>query len=253
MKERRDSGVAGASLAVILGSGLGGVSDLFSIETKIPFIDIPGLTPSEVSGHAGVIQRCSVGARECLFVGGRRHFYENRVSEIESLMEYLHGAGVTELLVTSAAGSLTRQIAPGEFVLVEDILDLQFRPPSSALGCGAAVSPSFTRSVSEAARRAGIPLVRGTLCTMPGPTYETKAEVYALQNAGATVASMSVAPEATIATHLGIHVACVTLVTNWVTGISQAPLVHEDVLSVGRSAEKALSGLVERLIGGGRL
>lgn len=259
MKENPDPAekeIGRARIAVILGSGLGDVGQRHATEAALPFDDIPGLSRPEVSGHAGEIRRCLVGSTPCLFIRGRRHVYEEKADEIASLVRFVASSGVEELVVTSAAGSLLPTLRPGEFVLVERIVDLQHpllripplartpRPESRLLE----LDPGMNRRLERSAISCGLPLVRATLASCTGPTYETRAEVYALQGADVTVASMSVAPEVATARALGIRVACVGLVTNWVTGITRGPLDHEHVLAAGRSATTALERLITQFI-----
>jgi purine-nucleoside phosphorylase len=200
-----------------------------------------------------------VASRPCLFVHGRKHFYEGKTEESETLIRVLRSAGVARLLLTSAAGSLTPAHEPGELVVVEQVLDCQFRPPSRLVASAhAPAEPSrpgavgrrleldawLTECVKGAAVSSGIPLAPATLSSWPGPAYETRTEVYALQGAGASVASMSVAPELAVANAIGIQVACVAVVTNRVTGVSSTRLSHERVLEASRGAAANLGHLI---------
>jgi inosine/guanosine/xanthosine phosphorylase family protein len=250
--------------AVLLGSGLGVLNDDYPLEATVRFGDIPGLSRTEVAGHAGDIQRCLVASRSCLFVRGRKHYYEGKTEEIERLIRFLRTAGVDRLLLTSAAGSLRPTLEPGELVVVEQVLDCQLRPPSRAIATvdalvsrpGPAGRPleldaDLSDCIKRSAIAAGILITPGTLSSWPGPAYETQAEVYALQTAGASVASMSVAPEVAVANAFGIKVACVAVVTNWVTGVSPTRLSHEKVLETGRSAAADLGRLITAVVAEG--
>lgn len=117
----------GATLGVLLGSGLAAVTEGFPTESTLPFDKIEGLTPPSVVGHKGELRRCVVSDRPCLFICGRKHYYEGHAEEIHALMRFLHGSGLRRLVLTSAAGSLLKSVFPGELVLVTDVMDVQFR------------------------------------------------------------------------------------------------------------------------------
>ena len=95
--------LGGVEFAVLLGSGLGILGDGYQLQAAVRFENIPGLTHPDIRGHAGEIQRRLVGSRPCLFVSGRKHYYEGKTGEIECMIRFLHSVGVRKLLVTSAA------------------------------------------------------------------------------------------------------------------------------------------------------
>jgi purine-nucleoside phosphorylase len=241
----------------MLGSGLGEVAAGYETMAAVAFDAVPGLSRTEVPGHAGEIRLCHVGPTPCLFIRGRKHLYEGRTGEITSLVSYIASAGVEELVVMSAAGSLLSTLRPGEFVLVQRILDVQHRRPAPASRAPGfsrpgsrplELDPALSERLERAAMACGVALVRGTLASCAGPTFETPAEVYALQQAGAAVASMSAAPEVATAASLGIRVACLGLVTNWVTGLSRGRLDHQHVLDAGRPATGALRRVLSQFV-----
>jgi purine-nucleoside phosphorylase len=254
---------AGASTAVLLGSGLGGVCDGFRADARIRFADIPGVSRPGVTGHDGAVIRCMVGDRACMLVRGRKHHYEGKTAEISRLISFVRSHGAQKMLVTSAGGSLDRNISPGQLTVVERVIDFQHRPPtlSGSLGPRSPgisrpaearraleLDPGLTGILTRSAVSTGISLTPVTLARCSGPAYETRAEVRALQNMGASVVSMSVAPEVAIANSLGIQVACVVVATNWVTGISDQPLSHAGVLETGRSVTPGLRQLIAQFV-----
>ena len=245
-------------LAVLLGSGLDSVADEFAVEDSISFESIDGLSAPAVPGHRGTIDRCVAAGRPCLFVRGRRHFYEGSAGDIAALVAYLDRIGVRRLVLTSAAGSLSRSVSPGELVLVSDIVDTQTRRRAGAPATGAgdtgaertAVSkrllldPAMSRDLWVAAARAKVGLGRGSAVVCAGPVYETPSEVRALQGMGAVVVTMSGAPEIEAANGQGIAVAMIAVATNWASGISSVRLRHEDVLHAARSAARSIRELI---------
>ncbi len=246
---------------VVLGSGLLGVSDDFPTEAVIPFEDVEGLGSPGVPGHTGEFRRCVVAGRSCVFVCGRKHYYEGGTRAIESLLNFVCRSGVRRLLLTSAAGSLVKSVCPGELILVDDVLDLQFREGAQSRdrnGVESVERPGSKRSLAldatllrdarTAAATARVRLGRGAAITCAGPVYESPAEIRAMQQTGATLVTMSGAPEIAIANALGIRVAMIGLVTNWASGISGTRLHHDDVLETAGMAVPKLRQLVEKFV-----
>lgn len=248
----------GAPLAVLLGSGLDSVAEEFTAEDSIPFDRIDGLSAPAVAGHRGTLDRCVVAGRPCLFIRGRRHFYEGAAADIAALTGYLKRIGVRRLVLTSAAGSLVRSVSPGELLLVSDIIDAQTRRRLGVPAAGGAESGSertvvsrrlaldraLTRDLWVAASRAKVGLGRGAAVVCAGPVYETPSEIRALQETGAAVVTMSGAPEVEAANELGIAAAMIAVATNWASGISDVRLRHEDVLQAARSAARSVRQLI---------
>ena len=252
-----------APLAIVLGSGLGGVCDRFDVEATVSFADLPGVGPAAVPGHAGVISQAKVGGRQCLFVQGRRHRYEGSDTAVHALVAVLHDAGVRTLLLTSAAGCLDAAVGFGELMLVDDVIDLHLgdhspawraardrSPDGRGMPRRLALDPALRRRVDDAARRAGVRIARGILASLPGPVYETPAEITVLQRMGVSAVSMSVAPELAAASALGMRVAVVAHMTNWAAGLGPGGLSHEEVLETGRGVTGALARMIGQFIEG---
>lgn len=246
----------GASLGFLLGSGLDAAVEGFGADAVLPFERIEGLSAPTAPGHRGELRRCVIGGRPCVFVCGRKHYYEGSQGAIAALLGFLHSIGVGRLILTSAAGSLVNSVSPGEFVLMSDVIDSQFRRPEArgksgeswGAGTPLALDPALSRKIWEAAARAGVGLGRGTVITTAGPMYETPAEIRAFQETGATVVTMSGAPEIREANDLGMRVAMIAVVTNRASGISEVRLRHEDVLEVSRAAARALRQLIVEVV-----
>lgn len=248
---------------VLLGSGLSSTGDPFDVESRLWFDEIPGVGDAGVAGHRGEVLTVRIGGHPCCFVLGRRHYYEGDENPIGRLIEHLYERGVRQLVVTSAAGSLDGSAPPGELALVDAILDLQFRnrhdaaplatscPPaniSRAATSNLRLADDLRARIQRAARRAGLRLNRGSLASLPGPAYETPSEIRALKSIGASLVSMSGAPETVAANELGMQVAMIAVVTNWAAGISTVPLAHDDVLASGRAVTADLRRLITQFV-----
>jgi len=256
------------TFAVILGSGLGKAADGFPVEECIRFEEVAGLHAPDVEGHAGEFRLCRSSGKKCLFILGRRHHYEKADGEIFEIIRHAHSLGGAKLIVVSAAGSLERCAKPGEFVLIDRIMDFQFRrpirmgaarltesahadspaPDGDRGGSFLSLDQALMQGMEKAAAGAGVRLLRGTLACMTGPAYETAAEVRFLQDIGAEVATMSAAAEVAAANRLGMTAAVLCLVTNPATGMTSEPLSHREVLAVSGTACASLGRLLAGLI-----
>ena len=264
-------------LAVILGSGLGNACRGLKTEAAFSFEDVPGLAPPLVTGHAGQFRLCRLEKEACLFILGRRHHYEGADEDIRLLIEFIGSLGVSQLIVTSAAGSLDTRLTPGRLIVIDHLLDLQNRffipdligglPGAAAVRSYPGPFPASERArrssrptldrrlikrLQTAAMKAGVPLGRGTMACVSGPCYETPAEVRALKLMGADIATMSAVPEIDCAAEKGIRVAAVALVTNLATGLSVGRLRHDEVLAAGKRAASDLKRLIVHF-GAGRI
>jgi purine-nucleoside phosphorylase len=243
------------AVAVILGSGLADAVSDIETEVDLPFTSLPGFPPPSVPGHSGrlVIGRLA-GVATAAFLG-RVHFYEGHPMGIVALPTRLSAAlGARTLIVTAAVGALDPSLRPGTLVVGADHLnflgenplrgwkDDHGRPPFVDLSM--AYDPDLADLAVLAAREEGVRTSRGVYAAMPGPTYETPAEVAFLRSAGATVVGMSVVPEVVAAAALGLRCLGLFCVTNEV-GVG---VRHEEVTEVATRFAGRLSGVLARVL-----
>ena len=229
---------------------------MISVRREVHFDDIEGVGRCGVEGHAGRVLEGTVEGYPCTLVMGRRHVYEGDPSTVARLIEWLANRGVTDLVLTSAAGALHRRLEPGDLVVVRDVIDMQNRDRLARRQPGAAVTVgerlSIDRGLSAAIERAAtaarVPWQRGTMVCGVGPAYETEAEVRVFQQWGGDVATMSAAPELAAASRLGVCAAAVALVTNPCTGVAAARPNHPEVLEAGARAAAGLVAVVSQLV-----
>jgi inosine/guanosine/xanthosine phosphorylase family protein len=258
----RDLAGRASPIALVLGSGLGGMADALTDPWVREAAAIPGFPRSTVSGHRGRLLLGALGGRDVWVVQGRVHMYEGYTAEeVTRYVRLLHALGVRVLLLTNAAGSVDSAVGPGEILLAADAINLFFRPLAMpAVGCSGPVwrrrEPLVDRELFALAQRVAcerrIPIRTGILVGSLGPSYETAAEIQAWRALGGTVASMSTVPEAIVARELGMRCLLFSLVTNYGTGLSGQALRHEDVVrhafqAGGRLAE-LLAAIVARLL-----
>jgi purine-nucleoside phosphorylase len=243
-------------VAVVLGSGLGPLADRLADVVVVPYSEIPGFPTPTVAGHTGRLVAGSVGGTRVLYLQGRFHYYEGHdLDAVTFPVRVLARLGIKVLVLTAATGGVNTSFRPGDIVCLSDHLNLighnPLRGPNDdRLGPRfpdmTSVYSMRLRSVaSEEARRLGLALHSGVYACLPGPSYETPAEIRMLRALGADVVGMSTVPEAVVARHSGIEVLAFALVTNSAAGVTGEPISHEEVLEAGREAVPRLGGLIE--------
>lgn len=246
-------------IGVILGSGLSGVVHKTEIIWEMPYADIPQFPQASAPGHKARLLLARVGDNTALFFQGRFHYYEGHaIQETVFPVKLLAHLGVKQVLLTNAAGGIQENIEVGSLVLIED--HMSFFLPSPLRGENDdALGPRFPdmsdiysaglRNLAQTkARELGISLGHGVYCYMPGPQYESPAEIRALRSLGADLVGMSTVAEAIVAKHAGMEVLGISTVTNLAAGLGESKLAHEDVLSIGEQVSAQASDLVEAII-----
>lgn len=245
---------------VVLGSGLGGLASAVEEPVEVPFQELPGFPAPGVAGHAGRFVSGSIAGRRVLLQAGRYHVYEGHPpATVVRPVRVAASLGARILVVTNAAGGLDLRLTPGTLLLLDDMINFQFR---SALAgerlpgeirfpdMSAPFDPSLQRLALDEAARQGMELPRGTYVAVTGPSYETPAEVRMLARLGAHAVGMSTVLEVTAARARGMRVLGFSLVTNPGAGLLPGALDHDEVLEVGRAAAARLESLVRGILGG---
>lgn len=243
---------------VILGSGLGGVTDAVEGTVEVPFQEVPGLPGAGVAGHAGQFVAGRIEGRPVLLQSGRFHLYEGHPGVVVSAPVRIAAAlDVGTLVLTNAAGGIRRSLEPGSLMLLDDHVDLMWRSPLAGPvrpgeerfpDMSAPYDPALQRVATEAARELEIPLQRGVYAGLLGPTYETPAEIRMLEGLGADAVGMSTVPEVVTARALGLRCLAVSVITNRAAGLSPEPPSHDEVMEVGRRAGGSLTALLLRVV-----
>ncbi len=242
-------------IGLILGSGLGEFAEgLEGIE--IPYSEIEGFPTLTVEGHRGLLK---VG-KSAAVLSGRCHYYEGySLDEVVLPVFLLHGLGVKTLIITNAAGGINREFAPGDLVLIRDHINLLGMNPLRGPNPGAlgprfpdmseAYPQSLRKLAREAWRKVGTSkLKQGIYAALPGPSYETPAEIRMAERMGADLVGMSTVPEVIAANFLGLRVLGISCVTNMAAGILDRPLSHKEVVETGRKVQPVFKGLLDGLL-----
>lgn len=236
---------------LVLGSGLGTFVDRLTISHRIPFAGA-GLPQSRVSGHAGELILGTLGGTRLAVLSGRVHLYEGWTAhEVCAGVRLLAGTGIRRLILTNAAGSLHPGFPPGQWMMLTDHINLTGQSPLTGgpnfVDMSHVYSPSLHARFATAAARRGMPLHEGVYISVPGPQYETPAEIRAFRTLGADAVGMSTVLEAIQARALGLEVAAFSCLTNWAAGLA-GPLHHSEVIATGREAAGQFAGLLEDVL-----
>jgi purine-nucleoside phosphorylase len=247
-------------LAVVLGSGMSELADRITEATAVPYDQIPHFPTTTVAGHEGKVLLGKLGGVPVIMFQGRFHYYEGHDLETVTFpVRVLSRLGVSTLILTAATGGIRADLRAGNLVLLTDHLNLIGSNPLRGLNdirLGTRF-PDMTEVYSkrlraiarEEGKHLGIDLAQGVYACLPGPSYETPAEIKMLRTLGADVVGMSTVPEAIVARHAGIEVLAFALVSNAAAGVVGTPITHEEVLEAGRKAAPTLARLIERVVG----
>jgi purine-nucleoside phosphorylase len=246
-------------VAVVLGSGLGGFADAVENPSIIEYKDIPEWPRSTAVGHAGQLIVGMLAGIPVAVLAGRAHVYEGYTpQQVVYGIRTLDRLGVDSVILTNAAGAVNPQLRPGQLALISDHINLLgvnplTGPNDEALGPRfpdmSEAYPKRCRDLArEAAKTLGIDLAEGVYAAVPGPSYETPAEIRYLRIVGADLVGMSTVLEAIAANHMGLKVLGVSCVTNYAAGVTDKKLDHAEVLATGERVRDTLTALLKAVV-----
>ena len=242
----------GAEIGLILGSGLGDSLSPLEDARALSYRDIPGFPVSTVPGHRGEWVCGTLHGKRVAVMRGRFHFYEGySVQDVTLPVRVMRQLGVHTLVVTNAAGGVNTGFAPGDLMLIRDMINYSglnplMGPNLDAFGprfpdMSNAYDAELRTRVRQIAARENIPLAEGVYLMVSGPTFDTPAEVRAYRILGADTVGMSTVPEVICAVHSGMRVLGFSVIVNLGCGLKQGALNHAETL---REAEKASANLI---------
>lgn len=246
-------------IALVLGSGLGGLADEFDGATKIPYAEIPHFPRSTAIGHAGNLIIGNVGAIPVAGMQGRVHLYEGySVKDVTFPIRVFARTGVKAVILTNAAGGIKREFVQGRLIVISDHINLQGVNPLSGPNderfglrfpdLTVAYDRRFRAMAVGEGNRLGIGMYEGVYAALAGPSYETPAEIRYLRAIGADLVGMSTVPEVIAARHSGIRVLGISCVTNAAAGILDQPLNHIEVLETAERVKGQFIALLRAVI-----
>ncbi len=251
-------------LAVTLGSGLASFVDHVEVLERIPYAEIPHFSPPSVEGHPGQLVLAQIKDIPLLILQGRIHYYEGHsMEEVVYPTRLMAQLGAKVMVLTNASGGMDPQMKPGDFMVIEDHINLTganpLRGPNvDALGVRfpdmtEAYDKKLCAALEESFQRQSLRVSRGVYCGVAGPNYETPAEVRYLRQIGGHAVGMSTVAEAIAARHCGMKVCAVACITNLAAGLGQGSLSHEEVKEVAQKVEmgfaQALSDWCQAVFG----
>jgi purine-nucleoside phosphorylase len=236
-------------VSIVLGSGVSDLAREVEVEAKVEYESIRGLPAPTVPGHGGCLIKGTLGGADVLVAQGRVHLYEGVAArEVAALVRLLHSIGSKTVIFTNAAGLICPDFQVGRWMLIRDHLNLTGTSPlrgsSSFVDMTEIYTPAIADLVVKEACDLAIPLHEGVYAGVPGPQYETPAEVRMLRTLGADAVGMSTVLEAIQARALGMNICGLSCLTNWGAGILPEKLSHADVLHAGQKAVSMLSRLL---------
>lgn len=235
-------------LAIVLGSGLGAFVDSLKDAKSVSYSNVAHMPAPTVKGHGGQwVIGSTAGNVPLLVAQGRFHLYEGHHPNIVTLpLRMMKQLGIERVILTNAAGSVNLNFKPGDFMLLDDHINMTARTPLAGIypaeigerfvDLSYAYDRDFNQRVLHHVleKHPSVRLHSGVYCMMHGPQYETPAEIRMLGKLGGDAVGMSTVPETLVANQIGIKVNGVSCITNFGAGLSKNKLNHEEVAETGR-------------------
>jgi purine-nucleoside phosphorylase len=246
-------------VALILGTGLGGLAEDIHREAVIPYDAIPGFPRSTVQSHAGQLVCGTFGGKPVIAMQGRFHFYEGySLQQITFPVRVMKALGCEILIVSNACGGLNPQYCKGDIMVIEDHINL--------IGDNPLIGPNddrlgerfpdmcypYDRWLMELARRVGmeqqIVTQQGVYVAVSGPNLETRAEYRFLRGIGADVVGMSTVPEVIVGVHSRMRILGFSVITDMCLPDALHPVSLSEIIATANEAEKKLRILARRVV-----
>lgn len=241
-------------IGIMLGSGLGAISDQIENAVSIDYQNLPGFYVSSLAGHSKKMHLGTLKGVPVVCLEGRTHYYEGEgaTASIKTIIRTLKMLGCEILLTTNAVGSLRVEHGPGNLMVIEDHINFTFQNPLTGpnddefgdrfVSMDNAYDNELRQNLLDIAKKLNIPLTAGVYIATSGPTFESHAEIRMYKMLGGHAVGMSTVPETIVARHCGLKVASVCAITNLGAGLSQEILSHEGTL---RGAKLATDYLIK--------
>lgn len=246
-------------IGIVLGSGLGGLAEDIREPIRVPFAEIPGFPTATVVGHAGAMVSGTLSGRRVIALAGRFHMYEGHPPQLAAFpVRVMHALGAPIYFASNAAGGIRRDLSAGDLMILEDHMNLTGQSPLTGHvepgderfpDMTAPYDPALRDLLKKTAEKIGVAVKEGVYAWLPGPAFETRAEVRMLERLGADAVGMSTVPEVLVARAMGMRVAGISCIANAASGIGDTPVLHADVLEVTARAAKGFQALVSEFVG----
>jgi len=243
-------------IAVVLGSGWGGLTDHINAAVQIPYTELEGFPQPTVAGHSATLWLGYIGSQPVAVMSGRKHGYETGAVDGMALpLQVMQQIGCHTLVQTNAAGSVRPDMPPQSLMLITDHLNLPQRSPlvgqigsERFVNMVDAYDPALKSLAAQTARAQGATIFEGVYAWFLGPQFETPAEIRMAQRLGADAVGMSTVPETILARHLGLRVLALSFITNFGAGMSAENLSHAHTLQQAQEGSAKASALLADII-----
>jgi purine-nucleoside phosphorylase len=242
---RERTGGVDHDIALVMGSGwLPAADALGTPDHEIPLAELPGFSAPAVSGHGGTVRSVTLADRRLLIFLGRTHYYEGKgVAAVVHGVRTAAAAGVKTLVLTNGCGGLNPAWAPGTPVLISDHINMTATSPLEG-ATFVDLTDLYSSRLRALCKEADPSLDEGVYVQLPGPHYETPAEIGMVRAIGGDLVGMSTTLEAIAARAEGMEILGISLVTNAAAGMTGEPLNHEEVLEAGKAAATRMGALL---------
>lgn len=250
---QQHAGPAPIDFAIVLGRSMGSFANQINDAVTIRFGDLPGLSASAGADDARIVIGHAGSARVAIICGALRFHEYGNANVMRPLFEIMTLLGATSVVLTGAAGSARAEIKPGAIVTIRDHINftginplLNQQDSGRYIDLSHGYDPELRERFHVAAGEIGRKVPEAVYFLMPGPSFETPAEVNAARMLGADIIGMSLVPEMLIARHLGLRVLAVVIVTNFATGLSAEPISRDHVARVITATMSSFSRVLIR-------
>ena len=244
-------------IAIVMGSGLSAVDEILSGPQRTHYVSIPHFPVPKVAGHRGQVVYGKVGGRQVVVFEGRVHYYEgNTMAEVTFCTRVIGRLGTKTLILTNASGAISPNFARGDLMIISDHINLLGANPLTGpnedrwgprfVDMTEVYDAELRQKLKAAGEYCGIHLCEGVYAAMPGPSYETPAEIRYLRTIGADAVGMSTVPEAIVGKHMGMRVAGLSMLANVAAGLLGKPIDHSEVLETATHMNADLGILLQR-------
>ena len=246
-------------IGIVLGSGLGHFAGELENPVVVPYSQIPNFLRSTAVGHAGEMLFGTVAGKRVVCMSGRFHYYEGySLEELAIPVRVLKLLGIRTLLLTNAAGAVNTGYKPGDIMVIADHIKLSLGSPMRGANVeelgprffdmSSVYAPALRALALELAKKSPLTVHEGVYFFMPGPQYETPAEIRAIRALGGDAVGMSTVTEALTAAHCGLPVLALSVMTNMAAGVLPVPLTSREVIETANAIEKPFTAYVRDII-----
>ena len=249
-------------IAVILGTGLGGLTSEISSATTLSYAEIPHFPLSTVQGHAGELIFGTLSGKEVMAMSGRLHFYEGiGIEEVTLPVRLMKALGVNLLIVSNACGAVNPEYDIGDIMFIEDhinMMNLMSENPLKGkhypesgnrfVDMSRPYDPFILEKAVTTAEKLGINYRKGVYVAVTGATFETPAEYRYMRFIGGDAVGMSTIPEVLVANQSGMKVLAISVISDLGVEGKIVKISHKEVIDAASHIEPKMTLIIKELL-----